>query len=78
MIKLDHNAVRCKMVERGYKQEPLAEKLDISSRHVRNLCNKDIDVAVSLCYRMSKAFETSMESLLIISEDSVEEDEKSE
>lgn len=60
------------MLEHQLKQEPFAEMLGISVRHIRNLCYKDTDVAVSLCYRLSVVLETPMEELLEISEESEE------
>ena len=68
LVKLSHNILRNKMLEHEWKQEPLAEALDITDRHVRNLCKRDTDVAVSLCYKMSKLFGTTIEELLVVSE----------
>jgi len=69
MVKLSHTKVRAKMLEQNLKQEPFAEILGISVRHVRSICYKDTDVAVSLCYRLSQALQTPMESLLVIREE---------
>ena len=66
MSKLSHRILRQKMLERGLKQESLAELLGISVRHVRNLCYRDIDISVSLCYRISQVLHTPMENLLVI------------
>lgn len=74
MVKLSHQVLRSKMAERNLKQESIAEMLGISTRHVRNLCYKDVDVSVSLCYRLSVIFDTSMESLLTCSEESLQEE----
>lgn len=68
MVKLSHILLKSKIAEQNWTQDALAEKLDISDRHVRNLCNKDTDTKLSLCYRMSKVFGTTMEDLLIIRE----------
>ena len=68
MVKLSHNILRNKMLEHNWKQEPIAEALDISDRHVRNLCTRDTDASVSLCYKLSKLFGTNIEDLLIIRE----------
>ena len=57
------------MLEQNLKQEPLAELVGISDRHIRNLCYRDIDISVSLCYRLSTVLQTSMESLLEIPEE---------
>lgn len=64
MVKLSHTILRNKMLEQNLKQEPLAEMVGISPRHVRNLCYKDTDISVSLCYRLSKALDMPMEELL--------------
>lgn len=72
MIKLSHKTLRNKMLEQNLKQEPFAEMLGISVRHVRNLCYRDVDIAVSLCYRLSRILDTPMESLLEISEEETE------
>ena len=66
MAKLSHKVLRQKMLEHSLKQEVFAELLGISVRHVRNLCYRDIDISVSLCYRMSQILHTSMESLLVV------------
>lgn len=68
MVKLSHKKVRKEIAERNWKQEPIAEVLQISDRHVRNICSKDTDAAVSLCYRLSRVFGTTIEDLLIIRE----------
>ena len=68
MVKLSHKILRRKMMEKDWKQEPLAVALGISDRHVRNLCYKDTDVSISLCYKLSRIFDTTMEELLEIKE----------
>lgn len=68
IAKLSHIKLRNKIAEQNWTQTALAEKLDISDRHIRNLCNKDTDISVSLCFKMSRAFEISMEELLSIEE----------
>ena len=68
MIKLSHIKLKTKIAEQNWTQDALAEKLDVSDRHIRNLCNKDTDTKLSLCYKMSKAFGTTMEELLIVKE----------
>lgn len=72
IAKLSYRKLRNEMVEKNLKQESFAEMIGISDRHVRNLCNRDMNISVSLCYRLSIALKTSMESLLVIYE---EEDE---
>ena len=69
MARLSHTILRKKMLENEWKQEPLAEELGISDRHVRNLCYKDVDAQISLCYRLSRVFGTSIEELLEIREE---------
>lgn len=66
MVKLNHIKLRSKMVEQHWTQEKLAEKLGVSDRHIRNLCTKDTDTKLSVCYKMSKLFETTMEDLLVV------------
>lgn len=68
MVKLSHIILRNKIAERNWTQSALAEELNISDRHIRNLCSRDTDIYVSLCYRMSRTFETTMEELLKIQE----------
>ena len=69
MAKLCHKTLKSKIAEQNWTQFALAETLDISDRQIRNLCKKDTDVKTSLCYRLSKAFSTTMEELLAIQED---------
>lgn len=68
MVKLSHIILKSKLTEQNWTQNTAAEKLDISDRQVRNLCKKDTDSKLSLCYKMSKAFGTTMEELLTIQE----------
>ena len=68
MVKLSHIALKSKIAEQDWTQFNLAEKLDISDRQIRNLCKKDTDTKLSLCYRMSRVFGTTMEELLTIEE----------
>ena len=68
MVKLSHKKVRKEIAEHNWKQEPIAEALQISVRHVRNICTKDTDAAVSLCYKLSKVFNTTIEDLLEVKE----------
>ena len=41
-IFLDHEKFSRVIKEKDLKQEPLAEKRDISDRHLRNLCSKNL------------------------------------
>ena len=68
MVRLNHTLVKQKFDENKLKQEPFAERLGISVRHVHNICTKDMDVAVSLCYHLSKSFGIPMENLLTTAE----------
>lgn len=68
MAKLSHKMLRSKIAEQNWTQNVVAEKLDISDRHIRNLCSRDTDAYVSLCYRISRIFGTTMEELLVIQE----------
>ena len=66
MVKLCHKTVKSKMALQKLSQESLAEKLDISDRHIRNLCTKDTNASISLCYQLSKLFDTTIEDLLTV------------
>jgi len=66
MVKLSYKILRNKIAGLDRTQEDIAEELDISDRHLRNLCNRDTDASVSLCYRMSKFFGTTIEDLLVV------------
>ena len=68
MVKLSHITLKSKIAEQNWTQNALAEKVGISDRQVRNLCKRDTDTRLSLCYRMSRAFGTTMEELLVIRE----------
>ena len=67
--KLDHQKLRDEMKAQALKQEPLAEQLNISDRHLRTLRSKDTDVASSLLYDLSRALRIPMEDLLIMGEE---------
>ena len=69
MVKLSHKTVRSKIAEQNWTQFALAEKLNISDRQIRNLCKRDTDTKLSLCYRMSRAFGTTMEDMLVIQQE---------
>lgn len=69
MVRLDHRVVRSKIAEHCRKKAPLAEALNITEHHVRNICKRDMDVNISLCYNLSKVFGTTIEELLIIADD---------
>ena len=69
MVKLSHKTIRSKIAERNWTQEAVAEALDISDRHIRNLCNRDTNAYITLCYNLSKLFGTTLEELLVIEEE---------
>lgn len=66
---LDHRKIQRIIADRNLKQEEFAEKVGISDRHVRNLCKKDVDVAVSLLYKVSTEFQIPPEALLTLQDD---------
>lgn len=68
MVKLSCTILRQKIAELNQMQEKIAEILSISDRHMRNICNRDTDASVSLCYGLSKLFGTTIEELLVVKE----------
>ena len=68
MVKLSHKILRSKIAEHNWTQESVAEALNISDRHVRNLCTKDTNAYISLCYSLSRLLKTTIEELLVIQE----------
>lgn len=70
---LSHQKIRSMIAEHNLRQEPFAESIGISDRHVRNLCKRDTDVAVSLLYRISAAYHVPMLELLVIKTDDEEQ-----
>ncbi|EOS65943.1 helix-turn-helix domain-containing protein [Oscillibacter sp. 1-3] len=66
---MDHEKFSRVIKEKDLKQEPLAEKLDISDRHLRNLCSKNINVSSSLLLKISEALQVPMKDLLTVQED---------
>lgn len=68
-VFLDHEKFSRVIREKDLKQEPLAEKLDISVRHVRNLCSKNVNVSSSLLLRISDTLQVPMKELLTVRED---------
>lgn len=73
MALLDHKKLIRAMEAKKMTQEDLAEELGITDRHLRNLRERDTDISVSLCYRLSQMFQIPMESLLVIREEGGEE-----
>ena len=70
-VKLNHYTFREMVAMHCLTQEQVAEKLDISVRHVRNLSKYDMDASISLCYNIATLFSTSIESLLVIREEAI-------
>lgn len=68
-VLLNHEKLCKEMKAQSLKQEPLAEQLDISVRHLRNLRSRDMDVSSSLLYKLSEALHVPMEDLLIMQEE---------
>lgn len=66
---LDHEKFNNSIKESHIKQEQLAECLDISVRHVRNLKKEDISISVSLLYNISQAFQKPMVYFLTFNEE---------
>jgi len=66
---LNHKKLEKEMEARNFKQEWFAEQLGITDRHVRNLKERDTNVAVSLLYSISRVLDTPMEDLLILREE---------
>ncbi len=61
---LDHKKLREEMRKQSLKQEPLAERLGISDRHLRNLRAKDTNVSMSLLYALSLALGVPKDELV--------------
>ena len=66
---LNHEKLRREIKGHALKQEPLAEQLNISVRHLRNLCSKDVNVSSDLLYRLSEVLQVPMDDLLTMRED---------
>ena len=76
MVKLSHKILRQRLLACGLTQEAFAERLGISERHVRNLCYRDVDVSVSVCYRISCVLQVPMEELLVLSDEDTQPPER--
>ena len=63
---LDHKKLIKAMEAKNATQEELAEEINITDRHLRNLRERDTDISVSLCYRLSQVFQIPMEELLVV------------
>ena len=65
MVQLNHLAFRQLITTHGLTQEKVAEEMDISVRHVRNLCKRDTEPAVSVCAAANELFKVPIDALLI-------------
>ena len=70
---LDHKKLIKAMEAKNATQEELAEEINITDRHLHNLRERDTDISVSLCYRLSQVFQIPMEELLVVREEEMEE-----
>lgn len=69
-VLLDHEKLAEEIEKSDLSQEKIAERLNISDRHVRNLKNKDCLVFIPLLYRIHILFDKPMEYFLIIEDES--------
>ena len=65
---LDHEKFDNAIRESDLKQEQLAEHLDISARHIRNLKSGDTSISAPLLYKISQEFQKPMEYFLTLQE----------
>jgi len=68
-VLLDHEKFAEEIEKSDLSQEKIAECLNISDRHVRNLKNKDCLVFIPLLYRIHILFGKSMDYFLKIIEE---------
>ncbi len=66
---LNHKKLREEMRKQSLKQEPLAERLGISDRHLRNLRSRDTNVSASLLYDISLALQVPIDDLMAAREE---------
>jgi len=66
---LSHKKLREVMRKQSLKQEPLAEDLGISDRHLRNLCSRDTNVSTSLLYALSLVLQVPIDELVTVREE---------
>ena len=69
-VLLDHEKLAEEIEKSDLSQEKIAERLNISDRHVRNLKTKDCLVFIPLLYRIHILFDKPMEYFLIIEDES--------
>ena len=65
---LDHEKFDNAIRESNLKQEQLAEHLNISARHIRNLKSGDTSISAPLLYKISQEFQKPMEYFLTLQE----------
>ena len=65
---LDHEKFDNAIRESDLKQEQLAEHLDISTRHIRDLKSGDTSISAPLLYKISQEFQKPMEYFLTLQE----------
>ena len=65
----DHEKFSNAIRKSNLKQEQLAEHLNISTRHVRNLKSGGTSVSAPLLYKISQEFQKPMEYFLIFREE---------
>ncbi|BAQ08669.1 HTH-type transcriptional regulator [Bacillus sp. OxB-1] len=68
MIKLD-NLIKEKRVERGWTQDELAEKVDVSRQTVISLEKGRYNPSLLLAFKIAKLFECSIEDIFIPEEE---------
>lgn len=68
-VLLDHEKLAEEIEKSDLSQEKIAERLNISDRHVRNLKTKDRLIFVPLLYRIHILFDKPIEYFLKIIEE---------
>ena len=71
-VFFDHKKFDRAIKESNLKQEQLAEHLNISARHIRNLKSGDTSVSALLLYKISQEFQKPMEYFLSFQEEEAE------
>ena len=69
IVLFDHKKFDHAIRKSNLKPEQLAEHLNISTRHIRNLKNGDTSVSAPLLYKISQEFQEPMEYFLAFRED---------
>ena len=67
-VLFDHKKFGDVIRESNLKQELLAERLNISARHIRNLKSGDTSISAPLLYKISQEFQKPMEYFLTLQE----------